>query len=68
MERGIGRARIARPDARERQAPTDERRRAARGLRLFGYQLLEVKGAREPRVAGANEAKPASPRTSAIAG
>src|SRR5271165_7226962 len=61
MERGIGGARIARPDARECQVPTDKRRGAARGLRLFRHELLEVEGAREPRIAGANEAKPREP-------
>ena len=55
MQRRISRARIARPDARERQVPTDKRRRAARGLRLFGHELVEVKGPREPGVSGPKE-------------
>ena len=50
-------ARIARPDARERQLlrPTERGRAFAEVFACSGHELVEVKGPREPGVSGPKE-------------
>jgi len=63
MQSRIGRARLALSDAGELEPATDERRHRARAPRLFGHELVEIEGASEPRIAGAEEAERREPQS-----